>query len=85
MAMNRSRAPQMTGRSLTLVGSMLCAAALAGGCESSAPSSPATSNPGASAPPAESPAAGNQGKGKVDTSSRRQRQKQQTGGTAPAK
>jgi hypothetical protein len=84
MAMNRSRSPLANGRSLTLVGSMLCAAAMAGGCESSAPTTPATSNPGASAPPAASPAAGDQGKGKVDTSSRRQHQKQ-TGGAPQAK
>jgi hypothetical protein len=84
MAMNRSRSPVANGRSLTLVGTMLCAAAMTGGCESSAPSGPGATAPVSSTPSATSPAAGNQGKGKVDTSSRRQHQKQ-TGGAAQAK
>ncbi len=85
MAMNRNRAPLANGRCLTLVGSMLCAAAMAVGCESSAPSGPSATAPVSSSPPAASPEAGKQGKGKVDTSSRRQHQKQQTGGAPEAK
>jgi hypothetical protein len=85
MAMNLSRAPLANGRCLTLVGSMLCVAAMAGGCDSNAPSSPAATAPGQSAPPAASPAAGNQDKGNLDTSSRRQHQKQQPGGAPQAK
>ncbi len=85
MAMNRSRSPLANGRSLTLVGTMLCAAAMAGGCESSAPSGPGATVPVSSTPAATAPAAGNQGKGNADMSSRRQHQKQQTGGAPQAK
>jgi hypothetical protein len=85
MAMNRSRSPLANGRSLTLVGSMLCAAAITSGCESSAPSGPGATAPVSSTPSATSPAAGNQGKGTTDLSSRRQHQKQQAGGAPQAK
>lgn len=85
MAMNRSRAPLASGRCLALVGSMLCAAAMAGGCENSAPSGPGATVPVASTPSATSPTTGTQGKGKLDTSSRRQHQKQQAGGAPQAK
>ena len=84
MAMNRSRSPLANGRSLTLVGSMLCAAAMTGGCENSTPTGPGGDRSGHSAAPsATTPAAGNQGKGNVDTSSRRRAPEAANRGSPP--
>jgi hypothetical protein len=85
MAMNRSRDAVASGRCLRLVGSMLGAVAMAGGCESSTPTSPPATAPVAPAPPAASPAAGDRGKNNLDTTSRRQHQKQQAGGASQPK